>query len=273
MLVNALVNGAASDMVSIHDRGLTYGDGVFRTLCIRAGQLIQWPRHYRKLQQDCAALGLPCPDAALLLEELQRLAAQQPDAVAKIIVTRGVGARGYALSKDIAPTRILSLAPVPTYPVEFYERGIRLRICDLRLGHQPKLAGIKHLNRLENVLAAAECSDPDIPEGLLLDIANNVIEGTRSNLFIVRNGELFTPDLSQCGVAGVQRERVLEWAAAHGVPCRVVRFGLAELLAADEAFLVNSVIGLWPVRELQYRVWSAHPMSAQIQEWLGCASD
>lgn len=273
MLINALVNGAPADTISILDRGLLYGDGVFRTLRILGGHIPHWPRHALKLQQDCAALGLPCPEPALLLEELQELAARQAGAVAKIIITRGIGARGYAPAGHSEPTRILSLAPLPDYPADFYTQGVRLRVCTLRLAHQPGLAGIKHLNRLENVLAAAECSDADLAEGVLLDGAGNVIEGIRSNLFMVRSGGLITPDLSRCGVAGVQRQRVMEWASAQGVPCRAAQFGLDELLAADEVFLVNSVIGLWPVRELQGRAWRAHPLTLQVQEWLNHATD
>lgn len=267
-----LINGVPGDQVSIHDRGLQYGDGVFRTLRILNGHVLHWPRHYHKLQQDCAALKLPCPEAALLLDELQRLATQQPDATAKIVITRGPGARGYAPAEHPVPTRILSLAPPLSYPADFYTQGIRLHVCGLRLGHQPRLAGIKHLNRLENVLASAEWNGTGAAEGLLLDIAGNVIEGTRCNLFMVHSGELITPDLSRCGVAGVQRERVMEWAATNGLPCRTGQFGLAELLAADEVFLVNSIIGLWPVRELQGRSWSRHPVSREVQEWLN-ASD
>lgn len=269
-----LINGVPGDQVSIHDRGLLYGDGVFRTLRVLDGCMQCWPRHYSKLQQDCSALRITCPEAALLFEELRCLIEQRPDGVAKIIITRGEqSARGYAPVENMIPTRILSLTPPLDYPDRNYSHGVRLRICDLSLAHQPKLAGIKHLNRLENVLAAAEWSDPDIAEGLLLDIVGNVIEGIRSNLFMVRNGELFTPNLSSCGVAGIQRERVIEWAAEHGVPCWVRQFGLAELLVADEIFLVNSVIGLWPVRELSGRDWSHHPISMQVQEWLNHAHD
>ena len=184
-----------------------------------------------------------------------------------------MGARGYAPAKNSIPTRILSITPFAPYPDEFYTQGVRLRVCDLRLAHQPRLAGIKHLNRLENVLAAAEWDDAGIAEGLLLDVADNVTEGTRSNLFMLRDGELQTPDLSRCGVAGVQRERVIEWASAQGMPCRIGQFGLAELLAADEIFLVNSVIGLWPGRELQGHTWNHHPVARQIQEWLNHAAD
>ncbi len=269
-----LINGVPGDQVSVHDRGLLYGDGVFRTLRVIGGCMQCWPRHYRKLQQDCSALRITCPEAALLFEELRRLIEQRPDGVAKIIITRGEQtARGYAPVENMIPTRILSLTPAFDYPDRNYSHGVRLRLCDLRLAHQPKLAGIKHLNRLENILAAAEWSDLDIAEGLLLDMFGNVIEGIRSNLFMVRNGELFTPNLSSCGVAGIQRERVIEWAVEHGVPCWVRQFGLSELLVADEIFLVNSVIGLWPVRELSGSEWSHHPISMQVQEWLNHAYD
>lgn len=269
-----LINGMPGNSVNIHDRGFLYGDGIFRTMRMRGGQVLHWPRHYRKLQQDSAALDITCPEEVLLSDELQRLGKQQADGVAKIIVTRGLQAtRGYAPTSSLAPTRILSISPTPDYPANFISHGVKLCVCNLRLGHQPRLAGIKHLNRLENVLAAAEWHDPDIAEGVLLDSSGNVIAGTRSNLFMVREGILQTPDLSLCGVAGVQRERVMECAASHGVVCQVRNIVLTELLAADEIFLVNSVIGLWPVRELQNRSWSQHPVSMQVQKWLDHAPD
>ena len=135
------------------------------------------------------------------------------------------------------------------------------------------MAGIKHLNRLENVLAAAELNDAQLKdekfgEGLLLDAANNVIEGTRSNLFLVSQGKLVTPDLSRCGVAGVQRERVMAWAAQHSMPLQVRDVGLDEVMKADEVFVVNSVIGLWPVRELEQCRWTSFPVAARIRLFL-----
>ena len=268
-----LVNGKQGNLISIQDRGLLYGDGVFRTLRVSTGRALHWPLHYKKLQHDCNALGIACPDVELLSAELNDLLVQFPDGVMKLIVTRGEGTRGYAPSMQSKNTRIWDVSPLPDYPADWAIYGIKARLCQLRISQQPRLAGIKHLNRLENVLAAAEWDDAGIAEGLMLDAAGNVIEGTRSNLFMVRGGELLTPDLSHCGVAGVQRERVLEWASAQGMPCRVGQFALAELLAADEIFLVNSVIGLWPVRELQDRTWSQYPLAMQIQKWLNHALD
>ncbi len=263
-----LVNGAPGNTINAADRGLAYGDGVFRTLRMQAGRPVCWERQYAKLQRDCGALNIPCPPAPVLSGELQQLGKTQAEGIAKIIVTRGVSARGYAPSARSEATRILSVSPGTAYPSEYAREGVRVNVCRLRLGHQPLLAGVKHLNRLENVLAASEWQDQDMPEGLLSDTLGNVICGTRSNLFMLHGGILYTPDLTRCGVAGVQRERVMDWSRQHGLTCKVADFGMEDLLQADEIFLVNSVFGLWPVRELAGYRRTSHPVAWKIQEWL-----
>jgi 4-amino-4-deoxychorismate lyase len=265
-----LVNGLPGNTISIRDRGLLYGDGVFRTLRAVSGSALHWSLHYLKLQHDCAKLDIACPDEALLLDELERVLAQHPDGVVKLIVTRGEGARGYAPSTDTQPTRIWDCSPQPDYPAEWATQGVKAHVCQIRLPDQPRLACVKHLNRLENVLAAAELRDaqaidPDIAEGLLLDAEGHLIEGTRSNLFAVLQGHLVTPDLSRCGVAGIQRGRVMAWALQHGQALQVRDIGLEEALQADELFLVNSVIGLWPIRALGQRCWGHLPVAEIIR--------
>ncbi len=263
-----LVNGIPGNTINAEDRGLAYGDGVFRTLRLQGGRPVCWERQYAKLQSDCSAIKIPCPSASLLSGELQQLSKSQADGVAKIIITRGISVRGYASYAQPQVTRVLSLSPTPHFPAEYAKEGIRIHDCKTRLGHQPLLAGIKHLNRLENVLAASEWQDADTPEGLLCDIADNVISGTRSNLFMLQGGVLHTPDLSRCGIAGVQRDRVLDWARQHGVNCKMSDFRLVDLEQADEVFLVNSVFGLWPVREFAAFRRTQHQMAWKIQEWL-----
>jgi 4-amino-4-deoxychorismate lyase len=263
-----LINGVPGDSISANDRGLLYGDGIFRTMRVHNGLLQNWSRHYAKLLSDCAVLNLQCPSEATLSSELRQLIQHQPDGIAKIIITRGPATRGYAPPPSPTVTRILGMAPTPDYPESFATQGVRLHICQLKLARQPRLAGVKHLNRLENVLAAAEWDDPDIAEGLLFDTSGELIEGTRSNVFLLRGGALFTPDLASCGVAGVQRERVLDWAQQQGVPCHISKLTMADVLAADEIFLVNSVIGLWPVREMPGFKREQHPISLRIQDWL-----
>lgn len=263
-----LVNGAPGNTINAEDRGLSYGDGVFRTLRMQAGRPIYWERQYAKLRADCEALKISCPPASLLSSELQQLGKAQADGVAKIIITRGVSTRGYAPSAHSEATRILSITPSTAYPAEYFTQGVRVHVCRVQLGHQPALAGIKHLNRLENVLAASEWQDQDMPEGLLCDVSGNVICGTRSNLFMARGGILYTPDLTRCGVAGVQRDRVMDWGKQHSVACKIAGFGMEELQSADEIFLVNSVFGLWPVRELAGYRNTQHTMAWTIRKWL-----
>jgi 4-amino-4-deoxychorismate lyase len=261
-----LVNGKQGNLISIRDRGLLYGDGVFRTLRALHGKVKHWPLHHQKLQQDCAELGILCPDVALLSVQLGDLLKLHPDGVVKLIVTRGEGTRGYAPTARAEPTIIWDVSPMPAYPADLATLGIIARLCQFRLSQQPRLAGIKHLNRLENVLAAAECDATEVAEGLLLDADNNVIEGTRSNLFLVSQGKLVTPDLSRCGVAGVQRELVMAWAAQHNMPLQVRDIGLDEVMNADEVFVVNSIIGLWPICELEKRRWSNFPVAMRIRQ-------
>jgi 4-amino-4-deoxychorismate lyase len=262
-----LVNGALSNLIGIRDRGLLYGDGVFRTLLARNGIALHRQLHLQKILQDCVKLGITCPAFSRLSDELNDVLAQHPNGIIKLIVTRGQGTRGYAPPKNTETTHIWDVAPLPEYPCDYATSGVAVRVCEIRLSEQPKLAGIKHLNRLENVLAAAECSDANFTEGLLLDAAGNVIAGTRSNLFMVKKGQLITPDLSRCGVAGVQRDRVIAYAKTKSIVVQIRDVTLPELLDADELFLVNSVMGIWPVRALLDRCWSEFSLTRQLQEF------
>ena len=265
-----LVNGVECNCIGVGDRGLAYGDGVFRTLMMRSSRPVLWKRQYEKLAADCAVLGIACPDAATFQRDLTAIATRHSDCVVKIIVTRGVGVRGYAIPATAAPTRIVAAAPLPEYPPTHLEHGVRIRMCRTRLAFQPALAGIKHLNRLENVLARSEWDDPDITEGLMCDADNNVICGTMSNLFLVKKGALLTPDLTRCGVAGVTRQRVIDCAREIGVPARTIAIRVADVFDADELFLVNSVIGLWPVAALERVTWHSGQLAARI---LACLSN
>ena len=262
-----LVNGTASETVPANDRGLAYGDGVFRTMLVRAGVPQQWRRQYRKLAYDCSVLRVACPAQGLLENDLQAIAPTQ-DVVLKIIVTRGTGERGYRYAPDATSNRILMTAPIPPYEIRNREEGVRVRRCRIRLAQQPALAGVKHLNRLENVIARAEWQDEKIAEGVLCDMDGRVIGGTMSNVFAVVRGELVTPSLERCGVAGVTRERVLDAALQHGMTCHIRDIGWPEFLAAAEIFLVNSVFGVWPVRQIDEQSRSTGPVVRSVQRWL-----
>jgi 4-amino-4-deoxychorismate lyase len=264
-----LVNGAQSAVVSAFDRGLAYGDGVFRTLCVLNGKAVQWQRQYSKLHADCSAIRLECPGEPLLAEEIQRVAGAHRRCAVKIIITRGAAERGYRYDANTAVSRIVLMTPYPAYPAAYSDAGVRVRRCALKLAHQPALAGVKHLNRLENVLARAEWDDADIAEGLLLDDEGHLIGGTMTNVFLGLNGTLVTPDLRRCGVAGVTRDRVIEAANRYGITCTIRDVQWQDLVDAQEAFLVNSLIdGAWPISEVDGVRCATGPLARLVQTWL-----
>lgn len=252
-----IVDGVAQAMIQADDRGLSYGDGVFRTLLLRGGRPANWQRHYTKLAADCACLGINCPEISVFEQDLAQIPVTETACVVKIIVTRGISQRGYAPFSALTPARIVLASALPAPAPDCLSVGVRVRICSLRLARQPRLAGVKHLNRLEQVLARSEWQAPDIAEGLLLDEGEHVIGGTMSNLFIIRNQQLYTADLSHSGIAGVTRDRIMRLAANLGLIVKVTQLNLADLFAAEEVMLCNSVIGVWQVRELDQKQWQS----------------
>ncbi|MGA7799715.1 MAG: aminodeoxychorismate lyase [Gammaproteobacteria bacterium] len=265
---HCLINGSPGDQISVFDRGLQYGDGVFETLAVIAGRPLYWQAHMQRLQEGCRRLAIPVPDPAGLLSETAALCAQTDRRVVKIVMTRGVGGRGYPPPARPVPTRIVSCHPWPEYPGAWRFEGVRVGLCGQRLSPNAALAGIKHLNRLEQVLARAEWSDPNVAEGLMFDSRGRVVEGTMSNLFLVENGALRTPDLSTCGVAGIIRARMMELAQAVGIPCREAALDMADIERAQEVFLTNSVIGLWPVTSLGDQRWPIGPTTQRLVQAL-----
>ncbi|MGE5096838.1 MAG: aminodeoxychorismate lyase [Betaproteobacteria bacterium] len=261
-----LVDGKPADSIAVLDRGLAFGDGVFRTILVRGGRPLNWRWHRARLQADGAALRLAVPAEAVLLSEIAQAA--PGDAVVKVIVTRGASTRGYAIPASARPTRIVAAFPPPAYPASHAQEGVAVRRCALVLSAQPRLAGAKTLNRLENVLARSEWDDPAIAEGLLADEQGRVVEGTMSNLFVVRGGRLATPRLDRCGIVGAQRERVRELAARARLACDEGELRWTELADADEMFLTNSLIGIWPVARFEARRWTPGAVTRRLQALL-----
>lgn len=256
-----LVNGVPDAPIVANDRGLLYGDGLFETILFVRGAAPLWPRHMQRLSHGCERLLLPSPDFATLAQEAAAVIADMPRAVVRITLTRGSGARGYAPPQDVQCTRIVAAFEPPFIPPDWYACGIRVRFADLKLAPQPRLAGIKHLNRLEQVLARAEWNDPEIVEALLFDMEDRLICATAANVFVALGGELITPALDRCGVEGVARVEVLDM-----VPQVQVRaVSREELMQADEIFLTSSVRGILPVRELPRRTLVPGPHARAMQ--------
>lgn len=244
------VGGRPGRAIDPRDRGLHYGDGLFETMRVvrRAVRLLDF--HLERLQGGCERLMIDAPGATQLRREVERCAATRQSGVLKLIVTRGVGERGYRPSGRERCTRIMLLGPPPAAGVAAVP-AVRLRICTTRLGTNPRLAGLKTLNRLEQVLARSEWSDAKVGEGLMLDHADHVVCGTMSNVFLRRGDLLMTPLLDRCGVAGVMRRWVLGEAGALGLRTIERRVRLADLGMADEIFVTNAVRGVLTAAEIR----------------------
>jgi 4-amino-4-deoxychorismate lyase len=254
-----LVDGRIAAGVPADDRGLAYGDGVFETLLLHRQQPVWWDAHIDRLERGAAVLGIAAPERSAWRADLDALLdacaeAAHRRAVVKLMLTRGSGQRGYRADGNSLPRRIAVLSAASSIDPRQQVDGIALRWCDLRLAAQPRLAGIKHLNRLEQVLARAEWSDPTVHEGLLCDSDGAVVCATAANLFIVREGRLLTPLVDRCGIAGTCRAFLLPQAEA----CRL---GRDDVLTADEVFVCNSLRGILPVTRLEQRTWPVGPLT------------
>ena len=263
--VAVFVDGQPGGVLSPLDRGLHYGDGLFETIACVGGRPRLLRAHLARLAAGCARLDLPLPAPETLAREVAGACAGSTRAVLKLIVTRGVAeARGYAYSVSGA-TRILLRYGWADEDPALSAAGVRVRLGELRLGENPALAGLKHLNRLEQVLARREWSDPSIAESLLFSHSGALVCGTMSNLFLVRAGSLCTPRLDRCGVAGVMRATVAGLARAAGIDCAETPLAHEDLGRAQELFLTSALIGIRPVRELAGRALAIGPVTRTLQ--------
>jgi len=264
-----LIDGEFSDRVPVQDRGFAYGDGVFRTMRMVSGVPLHWPLHYQKLSADCAAIGIVCPSAETLMDDITKLFAEEvterTDSVAKIVITRGIGKRGYAPPAIMSPMRVVSKLAAPTYKNDFYKLGVSLRVCDLTLSKQPKLAGIKHLNRMENVLARMEWQDEQFFDGILRDDTGLVIECTMCNIFARFDNQLLTPLLNETGVAGVTRGQVMQLGNTFSMTVKEQNITMEQLLSADEVMVTNSLFGVFQVTKIADQSWPVMSLSASLR--------
>ena len=264
-----LVDGRATDQVSGRDRGLQYGDGLFETITCREGQPRWLDRHLRRLQHGCVRLGIRFRDEEQLRQEVTALAAADAAGIVKVIVTRGAGAtRGYRAAADARPTRIVSRHEWPAAEAP----ALRVGWSTVTLGENPALAGLKHLNRLEQVLAQSSMP-ADWDEALLCSSGGALIGASAGNLFLLDSaGTLITPAVDRCGVAGVMRALVLEAAARLGIATVVRRVEPAEADAAAGLFLTNVRRGPQAIGWLDGRELPQHPLVARLAALIHAAA-
>jgi len=265
-----LVDGTWTDSLSVADRGLAYGHGLFETLRLCDGEIPLLGLHLARLAGGAERLGIPLDTQKLrgYLDTLMTRAGGE--GIIKVMLTAGVAGRGYRYDAERGrPSYILQWFPPPDFPAEWARCGVSITVCEHRLSDSPDLAGIKHLNRLDQVLARAEWCD-EFQEGLMMDRQGHLVEATAMNLFCLRDGSWLTPDLRHCGVAGVMRQYLMDslmpslgWSVSEEV------FSLNELVSMDAIFLCNAVAGIWPVHTIKgIGRWEPGDTTATLREAL-----
>ena len=261
--VNSLINGITSNYLTINDRSIHYGDGLFETILCHNNKLYYWPQHFQRLQTSAEKLKIACPQEHLLLDDIAKLldknesgSNSEAACAIKIIVSRGAGERGYQFSKNTAASRIVLLSAVEAGHSSLLSNQLlsgELFICKQQVSINENLAGIKHLNRLENVLARNEWNDKaknNVIDGLMLNANQHVIEGTMSNLFAIKDKQLFTPCLSLSGINGIMRGVIIELAEKSNIKTSAINLTLDDLSSMDELFISNSLIAMKAVTKL-----------------------
>ena len=263
------INGVERQHVAFNDRGLAYGDGLFETMRVCDRKIPLWDLHVDRLSQSLLRIGVPADIGNISTEvhEALQSKASGTSGILKLIITRGTGGRGYYTADNLLTNRIISWHAFPSYPKHNWDKGVRLFPCKTRLQQSVDLAGMKHLCRLEQVLARREWSDPDFCEGLMLNQKGLPAEGTMSNLFFVdHSGFLCTPTLKSEGVWGVMRAWIMREENKQFRPVKKRELSLNDMQSASEVFLTNSVNGIWPVYGYKNMLWKVGPVTRRLQQ-------
>ena len=265
-------NGLVTEGVSIDDRGFQYGDGLFETIAIRNGAPRLWQFHIDRLTKGCELLGIKTPAEAELSEgvthALRQSGVPAAYAVVKIIVSPGAGLRGYGRAFADSPAVFFRAFPAAPLPLKSYKDGIDTVICRTRLASDSATAGLKTLNRMEQVLARSEFIETDVFEGLTMDADEHIICGTMSNVFFVTDKSISTPPLNRCGVEGVMRRHVIETLKEQGFNITIQPYPVSELERTDEVFLSNSQFGLVPVKSCANTRWPVGEITQNVMSIL-----
>ena len=262
MTTRIVLASAGSGAVGAGDRGLNYGDGVFETIKIHGAAPVWWDAHWARLVRGSDALGIPRPDAGVVFDAARMACSHRPRGVLKLVLTRGEGGRGYAPPPDPEPTLVVSVHDAPARAPD----PLGVRWCETRLAIQPRLAGLKHLNRLEQVLARGEWAGDDLFEGLMLDTDGRVVGATAANLFARIDGRWVTPPVNRCGIAGTMRA----WCLAR-LPAAEAELAPEQVEAAEALFLCNAVRGILPIHRLGTRRWPTDAAIAALRRQLALA--
>ncbi|WP_153914939.1 aminodeoxychorismate lyase [Shewanella sp. TC10] len=259
---SVFVNGQSDNTIQALDRGLAYGDGAFATMRVCDGQILFLTEHLLRLQQTCQRLGFSIPDINSISQRLNVHAQTLRQGCIKLLLSRGVGGRGYTAPESPNISEVISLHDVPASYANWQACGISLALSPVLLGKQPLLAGMKHLNRLEQVLVKQQALPESVDDWLVLDADNYVVESSMANIFIVKGEQVITPAMNQCGVSGVMREQVIDALLTNNIVVMAKAISLTDLQNAEHVFITNSLLGMVNINSINMGVINSNLSSS-----------
>ena len=241
-----LINGAKQSKTTVFNRNTQFGDGLFETCVVESKNILFWSYHIARLNKGCQKLGIGNVDESFWLSDIRKAlsVSRLNNCVVKIMLSRGESLRGYGFESGIKPVRIVIVSEMPEIKPR---QNLTLDFCDSGYASNPKLAGIKHCNRLEQILARADLKGD---EGIMLDEDSNIISVTQGNIFSIYANTLHTPRLDKCGIEGTRRAIILEIASELGMQINVGPLSVDELMESDEVFISNSVMEIQSITQI-----------------------
>ena len=264
---NFLINGSLSESINPFDRGLSFGDGVFRTFLVKNGCPINWDIHYEKLKEDATILKIKVPSKKDLLHDIKKLFTEDKTYIGKVIITRGISDQGYQFDRNIKSTRIVLKINYKKINDVFYLNGVRLKVCETRATHHSFFGGAKHLNRIDNVLAKAELG-PSVFDGIMLDRSGYINECVSSNIFARYGKVIVSPKQNNAGVSGVCKQIIIKNIETIGFRLKNEDIKLEKLKKADEVIITNSVFGALHVNQIEEKKWHNGLFAALIRDFI-----
>lgn len=258
------INGQQQTEITACDRGVQFGDGCFTTARIHAGKILMFAAHRHRLEESCTRLLIQGMNWQALESEMIHAASTRQSGVLKVIITRGAGGRGYSPAGCVEPQRLIMLSDAPARYPALRQSGAKLSLSPIRLSRNPLLAGIKHLNRLEQVLIRAALDQTDADEAVVLDTNGMLVECCAANLFWRKGSQLYTPDLHYSGVNGLQRQALMHRFEAQGMRVNEVQQPVEVLAEADEVFITNALMPVLPVRQIDHWHYSSRDIFDQF---------
>lgn len=247
------VNGVANNQIDVTDRAVSFGDGCFTTLHGVNRQAQMLDNHIGRLKNDSQRLKIPQPDWIKLADHIDSICKEQSEDefVIKVIISRGVGGRGYSSTGFNQPTVIVSVSRYPQNYFQLQCKGAKLILSQIPLSRNPVLAGMKHLNRLEQVLVRQEIDSAGMDEAIVLDTHGTVVECCSANLFWRIGHKIFTPSLSHAGVKGLMRQKIIALLTQSHYSFEEVERFPTILAHSDEVIICNALMPVLPVATIQ----------------------